>query len=71
MELMQNQLKRSISEPFELKKVINKTILAQMIKKMKIYFANGYKAFEEMIYTFEFDTATPGRIQELVEQVIL
>jgi len=43
----------------------------QMTKKMKSYFANGYRAFEEVIYTFEFDAATPGRIQSLIEQIIL
>jgi len=42
-----------------------------MNKKMKEYLTHGLRPFETLIYTFEFDTATPGRIKELIEQVIL
>ena len=42
-----------------------------MNKKMKEYFIHGFRPFETLIYTFEFDTATPGRIKELIEKIIL
>jgi len=44
---------------------------ANMTQKMKAYLARGYKPFETIIYTFEFDTQTPGRIKELIETIIL
>jgi len=42
-----------------------------MIEKMGLYLKHGFRPYENLIYTFEADIATPGRVQELVEKVVL
>lgn len=44
---------------------------ANMTSKMKDYLLQGFEPFENIIYTFEFDTQTPGRLKNLIETIIL
>lgn len=43
-----------------------------MNDKMQLYQKHGYKAFENLIYTFEFDMMNNQcRLKDLIEQIIL
>jgi len=44
---------------------------SNMTQKMKDYLAVGYQPFDTLIYTFEFDTLTPGRIKSLIQNTCL
>ena len=44
---------------------------SKMNDKMNLYLSNGYVANDTFVYTFEFQAQDAGRIQEIIENVIL
>lgn len=42
-----------------------------MEEKMACYYNHGYKAFDNFIFTFEFDLKNPERMRQIIEEIIL
>lgn len=43
----------------------------KMEEKMALYYKHGYRAFDNFIFTFEFDLKNPARMKQIIEEIIL